>query len=94
VCLVLGVIALIAFVVIAVMEDWDATETTKDILHESHEIEVIDGIYHHHAFGRLIAKGPDQQLHLRWFGPTDFFRLPRFKTKMQEREDKLKKIGV
>jgi hypothetical protein len=93
-CCIIGVITLISFIVISFMEDWDATETTKDILYESHETEAIDGIYHHHAFGRLIAKGPDQQLHLRWFGPTDFFRLPRYKSKKQEREDKLNKIGL
>ena len=93
-CTVVGVVVLIAFIVIAVMEDWDADDVTGRILRENHESEAIDGIYHHYAFGRLIDKDPDKNLRLKWILPTDFMRMPRFKSTMQIREDKLNKIGV
>ena len=92
-CCVIGGIALISFIVISFMEDWDAYDVTRDILRENYETELIDGIYHHHAFGRLIEKGHDKFLK-RVILPAEFMRKPRFKTKMQIREDKLNKIGV
>lgn len=92
-CLVVGVIVLIAFIVIAVMEDWDADDVTKEILRENYETEVIDGVHYHYAFGRLIDEGPKEIL-IRWILPAEFMRKPRFKSTMQIREDKLNKIGV
>lgn len=92
-CTVVGVIVLIGFIVIAVMEDWDADDVTKEILRENYETEVIDGVHYHYAFGRLIDEGPKEIL-IRWILPTDFMRKPRFKSTMQIREDKLNKIGV
>ena len=92
-CAVVGVVVLITFIVIAVMEDWDADDVTKEILRENYETEVIDGVHYHYAFGRLIEEGPDKIL-IRWILPIDFMRKPRFTSTMQIREDKLNKIGV
>lgn len=92
-CCIIGGFALISFIVISFMENWDAYDVTRDILRENYETEEIDGVYHHHAFGRLIEKSQDKILK-RVILPAEFMRKPRFKSTMQIREDKLNKIGV
>jgi hypothetical protein len=92
--LVLGVVALIAFVVIAVMEDWDITEITNDIVGEHLDSEVIDNVYHYHVFGRLIERSINSTMNVRWLTPIKIMQRPRFKSKRQEREDKLNEIGL
>lgn len=92
--IVVGSIMLIAFCVIAAMEDWDVNSITTSIVYDNYETEAIDNVYHHHAFGRLIEKSTNGTMNARWLTPIKVMQMPRFKTRVKKREDKLNQIGI
>lgn len=92
-----AVIALIAFIVISAMEDWDAAEICGDLIKEHHDTELVDGMWRTHAFGRLIQIDTGNQrpfISLRWMDVSRLFRMERYTPTQKKREDKLNKLGI
>lgn len=93
----LAVIALISFIVISAMEDWDAPEICRYLINEHHDTELVDGIWHTHAFGRLIQTDTGNQrpfISRKWMDVSSLFRMERYTPTQKKREDKLNKLGI
>jgi hypothetical protein len=98
-------IGAIAMVVIPTFIDdddmnWDIEGINSVSILKIIDCELEDDVYYYVSMGRLLGKfenriqTPDINYHLKVYDFDDIMRCPKFKTKKQDRDSKLDKLGV
>jgi hypothetical protein len=93
---VFAVISSISTIVILFMEDWDAGYITRNLVNKYMKCDEEDGLWNYYSFGKLI----DRKDHIysgnyyQYIGFIEFIKLPKYISKSNKRDKKLKDLGI